>query len=263
MKFKLILLLLFLISLYGCENLSTGLPGSMPQDITVEYINREEGRTYFLSLDSSYVIYSLEGKEKKVPFTFSPAEMKMLYDSLKVKNFGIMEMYSDTVSQFPDELKIPIEELIVSTGGKSFRKYRSYQTEIVPAFQRNYHELAALVRVISALAVEKEKRGFAILIDESLKPENTFFTIDMNTHYSAFDSNYFYNSNLDIPSDTMDVMALNGLNKMVISINRMDPQPGQSFNVATGTFDFDISDTLNAIRVFLENGEIKWKPAIF
>lgn len=263
MKLKLIILLLAVLSFYGCENQTTGLPGSMPQDITVEYINLEEGRTYFLSLDSSYVIYSLDGKKKKVSFTFSQPEMKMLYDSIKGKHFDMIEMYTDTVSQFPDELKIPIEEMTVTTDGKTFKKFRSYQTEIVPAFQRNFMELAALVRVLAGLAIEKEKRDFAILIDESLKPEDTFITVDMNTHYSAFDSNYFYNSSLDIPSDTMNVMALNGLNKIVISINRIDPKPGESFNIVTGTFDFDISDTLNAIRIFLENGEIKWNPAKF
>ena len=262
MKLKLTILLLALLSFYGCEN-HTGLPGSLPTDLKIEYINREEGRTYVLSMDSSYVIYSLDGKEKMVPFTFTEPEMKMLYDSLKGKHFDMIEMYTDTVSQFPDELKIPIEEMTVTTEGKTFKKFRSYQTGIVPAFQKDYMELAALIRVMSGLAVDKEKREFAILIDESLKPENTFITIDMNTHYSMFDSNYFYNSSLDIQSDTMNVMALNGLNKMMVSINRSEQQPGESFNVASNTFDIDIPDTLKAIRVFLENGEIKWKPTAF
>lgn len=262
MKLKLTILLLAILSFYGCEN-HTGLPGSMPSDIRVEYINREEGRTYVLSLDTSYVIYSLDGKEKKVPITISQQEMKMLYDSLRIKHFDMIEMYSDTVSQIPDELKIPIEEMTVTTEGKIFKNFRSYQTEIVPSFQNVYMELTALVRVISGIAVDKEKREFAVLIDESLKPENTFITIDMNTHYSAFDSNYFYNSSLDIQSDTMNVMALNGLNKMMISLNRSKQNPGEGFNVTTSTFDIDVPDTLKAVRIFMENGEIKWKPADF
>lgn len=255
---------IFLIAIFfltGCEvtTQNTFLPSTRPDDIVIEYHDRLYGKDFHLSMDTSYAVFTLNGETKRIDFNMGPGELDKVFNALQVNNFSRIDTFKLPILNLPEESKKPVFSINVSWGKNSIEKYISPDTDIKEEWKEKYDNIVASIQVMSYDAIEKKRRDFILGLDESLYPEGSFLTLDMNT-YCSDDSLFFYNSSDMGKENELKVRALDGKNIFTIFVNRKNPSPGQTFNIANSSFEIDVKDDINGLRFYLEGDSIKWMP---
>ena len=260
---KRILSYLFLISLVvsGCEisPQNTSLPSTRPDDLVIEYHDGIEGKDFYLSEDSSYAVFTLNDRSKKINFDMTAGDMNVLFKALQMNMFARIDTVKFPFENTTEEAKKPAYIVKVSWGENTIEKYTSTDTQIKDEWKEKYDNIVAAILEMGYSGIETVRRDFVLELDESVHPENSFITVDMNTFFSG-DSLYFYNSNDMGKEEALNVRVLDGKNVLILFMNVKNPVPGQKFVMAESSFDIDITRDMKGLRLFKEGDSFKYTP---
>ena len=258
---KRILSVLFLITLIasGCEisSQNTSLPSTRPDDLVIEYHDEIEGKDFYLSADSSYALFTLNDRSKKINFNMTAGDMNVLFKALQMNMFARIDTVKLPFENLTEEAKKPAYIVKVSWGGNTIEKYTSTDTQIKPEWREKYDNIVAAIQEMAYSGIEAVRRDFVLELDESVHPENSFITVDMNTFFSG-DSLFFYNSNDMGKENALNVRVLDGKNLLILFMNVKNPTPGQKFVMAEGSFEIDITPDMKGIRLYKEGDSFKY-----
>jgi hypothetical protein len=260
---KRILSVLFLITLgiSGCEisSQNTSLPSTRPADLVIEYRDGIEGKDFYLSADSSFAVFTVNDRSKKINFNLTAGEMDVLFKALQMNTFARIDTIKLPIENLSEDAKKPIYIVKVTWGGNKIEKYTSADTHIKDEWKEKYDIIVAAIQEMTYSGIEKTRRDFVLEIDESMRPDNSFMTVDLNTYFSG-DSLYFYNSNDMGEKDALNVRVVDGKNLLNLFMNVKNPTPGQKFVIAEGAFEIDITGDMKGLRLYLEGDSLKYTP---
>lgn len=258
-----ILLVLFpiLLILAGCEisSQNTSLPSTRPADLVIEYHDAAEGKDFYLSEDSSYAVFRINDETKKIDFTMTAADMDILFKALQMNTFARIDTAKLPIENLPEDAKKPAYIVKVSWGGNTIEKYTSAETHIKDEWKEKYDIIVAAIQEMTYSGIEKTRRDFVLELDESMHPDNSFMTVDLNTYFSG-DSLYFYNSNDMGRQDVLNVRVIDGKNLLNLFMNVKHPTPGDKFVIAERAFEIEISKDMKGLKLYLEGDSIKYTP---
>lgn len=260
---KRILSTLFLITLFisGCEvsTQNASLPSMRPADLVIQYYDGVEGKDFYLSADSSYAEFRVNDRSKRIDFNMSAKEMDILFKTLQMNTFTRIDTVKIPIENLTEEAKKPMYFVKVSWNGNTVEKFTSVDTQIKREWLQKYDNIVAAIQEMTYSALERVRRDFVLELDESMNPDNSFMTVDMNTFYSG-DSLYFYNTNDMGWQDKLNVRVVDGKNLLNLFMNVRNPTPGQKFVIAESAFEIDITSDMKGLRLYLEGDSIKYTP---
>lgn len=263
---KLLLLVLTASIIYGCSTTDTNtLPFNRPDDIRIEFTDLLNQKSYYISKDSSYAVFTLDGVDKRIDMEFTDEALDKLYNAFTNNTFDRIDTLNLPMENLSEDAKKPFQVIKLSWGEKpnekSLEKSKSAVIGIKPFWEDKFTAVMSAIVMASQDMMDKSKKDFPVIIDPSLQNESNFITIDLNTFNSIdpLDTIFYYNSNENGVKDTLEYRLVEGLNRMGVFYNRKNPAPGEGFMIANNTFEFNLADTMSGLKLTLEGDSIKWR----